>query len=263
MLRGELSEEERQTLEERFLEDDALFHELSREEEELLEAWEEGGLDSDTAHAVDSLVQTSTRVQTLVDVTLSLEETDVVRAAEGRPPAGPLQVVLAKRSLPWILWGVALGLGLVLAVVLFLQYRMVRLLNQLVSGMDAAASMSVSDPGSGPAPDTPPVGPLRLGATAVGEVEAPFDRTAGLTVEIVLERTLLPGSYFLELGKGDDERLANRIDLVLERSLFPGSPLRVVLPGPVLEPGSYRLSLFEQAAPDRPIVAWALQLVEA
>lgn len=254
MLRGEISEEERRRLEARFLEDDALFHELAREEEELLEAWEEGGLDAPTSRAVEGLVQTSTRVGTLIDLTHSFDEaTDELRPHAAGPPAGPLGSVLAYRPLPWILWGVAAGLALALAVVLVLQYRAMGLLDSRISGMERA-------PGAGEHLTASASRLLRLdAANADRELRARFDRAAGLTVEIRLERTLLPGGYSLELEESAEGRIANRLDLSLERSLFPGDPLRVVIPGAALAAGAYRLSLFE--GPERVIAAWSLQLV--
>lgn len=262
MLRGEISEEDRRALEARFLEDDELFEELAREEEALLEAWEEGALDAQTSQAVDGLVRTSTRIGTLVDLSHSVDDTaDLLRPREAAPPEGPLQSVLTYRPLPWILWGLATLLALALAVVLLLQYRMVRLLDERIGGMERAAGADLA----GPAPDgaqRPSWTPLlRLDAANAGrELAVRFDRVAGLTVEIRLDRTLLPGDYLLQLEESAGERVVHRLDLSLERSLFPDDPLRVVIPGAALAAGGYRLSLSE--GPQSPIAAWSLQLVE-
>jgi len=264
MLRGELSEGERQSLETRFLEDDAFFHELAREEEELLEAWEEGDLDAPTSRAVEHLVQTSTRIQTLVDMTHSFDDTaETSRPRDEDSHSGPLRNVLAYRPLPRILWGVAVALAVALAVVLLLQYRMVRLLDQRMDDLGQGPTSSANgreEPAAGVvSPGASPV--LVLDAASTDrQLTVRFDRTSGLTADIRLERTLLPGSYFLELEESSEGRIASRIDLSLERSVFPGNPLRVVIPGASLAAGDYRLRLFE--GPQHTIAAWSLQLVE-
>lgn len=263
MLRGELPEEDRCDLEARFLEDDAVFHELSREEEELLEAWEDGELDDRTADAVDGLLQTSTRVQTLVDMTLSLDETDPVFAAAsaGAVERTGIQAVLAHRSLPWIAWGLVAILALALTIVLAMQVRIVRLLDQQLEGARWEEGVSISRRSAGsdmgaPA-ETPSVG---LGPeNRHGAVRATFDRTAGLDVRITLERTLLPGAYALELEHEGDDRGVRRVEVSLERTLFPGNPLSLHLPAGILEPGTDDLTLLEEGAD--PIASWVVQLV--
>jgi hypothetical protein len=264
MLRGELPEEERQSLEARFLEDDAFFQELAREEEELLEAWEQGDLDGPTSQAVEHLVHTSTRVQTLVDMTHSLDDTvGRMRPREEDSHSGPLRSVLADGRLPRILWGVAVALALALAAVLLLQYRMVRLLDQRMDDLGEGSTPSIDGGGESPAgavsPGSSPVLVLDA-ASADRQLTVRFSRTSGLTVDIRLERTLLPGSYFLELEEISEGRIANRVDLSLERSVFPGNPLQVVLPGASLAAGGYRLRLFEGS--QQTIATWSLQLVE-
>jgi hypothetical protein len=264
MLRGDLSEEERQNLETRFLEDDAFFQELAREEEELLEAWEEGDLDAPTSRAVEHLVQTSTRIQTLVDMTHSFDDmADTLRPRQEDSHSGPLRSVLAYRPLPRILWALGVALGVALAVVLLLQYRMVRLLDQRMDDLGPGSTPSADGREQAPpavvSPGSSPVVVLDAASTD-RQLTAPFDRTSGLTVDIRLERTLLPGSYFLELEESSEGRIANRVDLSLERSVFPGNPLRVVIPGASLVAGDYRLRLFEGS--QQTIAAWSLQLVE-
>lgn len=260
MLRGEIPEEERQGLEARFLEDDALFQELAREEEELLEAWEDGELDARTSEAVDSLLRTSTRVQTLVDMTRSFEETDADPSPAADPRPRSLQRVLAKRSLPWIAWGLVAILALALATVLFLQYRIVRLLDEQVDGMrtgPGAVQGLDGNPRPPVAPEASPV--LALDASSTGrQLSARFDQASGLSLEIRLDRSLLPATYSLVLERISDGRTAHRTDLSLERTLFAGQPLQVTLPAAALEPGSYRLSLHEE--PSGEIAAWTLQL---
>jgi hypothetical protein len=215
LLLADLPENERELLEKRLMDDDALFNELLAAEDDLIDAAVAGELDAVTQHLL----------ATLPDLGRRLAFARALQGLAAARPAATLHRLLPgwQRRAPWLAMAAALVMALGLMLVQGLPIGMID------QGPDAE-TLQVVLPSSG----------LR-GHTTELEIAAKIERVE-LFLELSSGLTAEPLRVVLQTGEGCE--LA-RWEEATATSYDWGTALRIDLPAAQLAPGTYSILVLD------------------